>query len=431
MSRRLTNEEFEKRARGIHGNKYSYGRVIYKSYHEKVEIVCPKHGSFWQLPGNHLRDNGTGCPECAKEKTWNKRRESQKKLIDTHPDLCKELKDPEIAHKYTYGSHKKPWWVCSICSYEWETTIKNRTRKDKATGCPECYRRNTSELIRSISNSGKYTIDVTHPDLCKELKDSNDASKYTYGSDKKVGWVCKVCGYEWESTISHRTISKRGCPNCANNIKHTRERFIKTSNKIHDNLYNYEKVIYVNNNTKVEIICKEDDHGSFFVSPSNHIHHKSGCPQCAAVRGLVGKTEQLLLNKLLEILPEHIKITQQKQIGLYYVDFSILNKDNTHELLIEFDEYGHYINLENPESNYHRPIQMSRQSSIITPNRSLLRIPDIYYDVSSLTTLLSEFIIDFYENSYDQFIVNPEDIWSDDFDLENHLNFIKNSYQIS
>lgn len=39
--------------------------------------------------------------------------------------------------------------------------------------------------------------------------------KITCGSDKKVWWKCKNCGYEWQSDIAHRTNRKTGCPRCA------------------------------------------------------------------------------------------------------------------------------------------------------------------------------------------------------------------------
>lgn len=48
-----------------HGNKYDYSRVEYLGSHEKVKIICPKHGEFLQTPTNHL--SGRGCKECKKE----------------------------------------------------------------------------------------------------------------------------------------------------------------------------------------------------------------------------------------------------------------------------------------------------------------------------------------------------------------------------
>ena len=51
----------------MHGDKYSYEKVEYKDTSTKIEIVCPVHGSFFQLPGSHL--NGSGCRECSISKT--------------------------------------------------------------------------------------------------------------------------------------------------------------------------------------------------------------------------------------------------------------------------------------------------------------------------------------------------------------------------
>ena len=58
----LTTEEFIKRAQQIHGNRYDYSKVNYKNNHDKVCIICPNHGEFFQRPYEHL--NGKGCRYC-------------------------------------------------------------------------------------------------------------------------------------------------------------------------------------------------------------------------------------------------------------------------------------------------------------------------------------------------------------------------------
>lgn len=66
---RITTEEWIKKAKEIHGNKYDYSKVEYRGSKEKVCIICPEHGEFWQIPYNHL--NGVGCYECwKKENFW-------------------------------------------------------------------------------------------------------------------------------------------------------------------------------------------------------------------------------------------------------------------------------------------------------------------------------------------------------------------------
>ena len=54
--------DFIRKSKSVHGDKYDYSKVDYKSAHKKVTIICPKHGSFLQTPDNHLR--GHGCPVC-------------------------------------------------------------------------------------------------------------------------------------------------------------------------------------------------------------------------------------------------------------------------------------------------------------------------------------------------------------------------------
>lgn len=59
---RLTLEEFIKRARLIHGNRFDYSKFIYINNWTKGIIICPIHGEFKQASISHLQ--GTGCPSC-------------------------------------------------------------------------------------------------------------------------------------------------------------------------------------------------------------------------------------------------------------------------------------------------------------------------------------------------------------------------------
>ncbi len=48
----------------IHGDKYDYSSVEYHRYHDKVKIICPEHGPFFQTAGSHIH-NKNGCPACS------------------------------------------------------------------------------------------------------------------------------------------------------------------------------------------------------------------------------------------------------------------------------------------------------------------------------------------------------------------------------
>ena len=59
--------------------------------------------------------------------------------------------------------------------------------------------------------------------------------------------------------------------------KLSKEQFIAKSKVVHGNKYDYSKVEYVNNYTKVCIVCPV--HGEFWQIPNNHLHGK-GCIKC-------------------------------------------------------------------------------------------------------------------------------------------------------
>ena len=62
------------------------------------------------------------------------------------------------------------------------------------------------------------------------------------------------------------------------NKRKTNSEFIKDAIAVHGDKYDYSKVEYVNNNSRVCVICPT--HGEFWVRPGNHLTSKQGCPKC-------------------------------------------------------------------------------------------------------------------------------------------------------
>jgi len=62
---RLTQNKVLLRFKETHGSKYDYSRVKYGGQQKEVEIICPRHGSFFQKPEYHW--TGSGCPSCYHE----------------------------------------------------------------------------------------------------------------------------------------------------------------------------------------------------------------------------------------------------------------------------------------------------------------------------------------------------------------------------
>lgn len=65
-TQKCSDDDFIKKSKKIHGNKYNYYKMQYKNAHSKIDIICSKHGIFSQTPSSHLK--GSGCPVCNSSK---------------------------------------------------------------------------------------------------------------------------------------------------------------------------------------------------------------------------------------------------------------------------------------------------------------------------------------------------------------------------
>ena len=134
---------------------------------------------------------------------------------------------------------------------------------------------------------------LTNDEVIRRCKEKH-GNKYLYD---KVNYVddktniligCRQHGYFWQNPRNHYKLGC-GCPICAGNLKETTESFIVKAQKVHGDFYDYSQVNYVDNRTKVVIICPY--HGKFEQTPNKHL---SGCDckKCA-----VKKRQQTMLKK--------------------------------------------------------------------------------------------------------------------------------------
>lgn len=64
-SRKISTKDFIDVSNKTHDNKYDYSITKYTLSKSKVEIICPIHGVFYQIPTDHMR--GIGCKSCGSE----------------------------------------------------------------------------------------------------------------------------------------------------------------------------------------------------------------------------------------------------------------------------------------------------------------------------------------------------------------------------
>ena len=149
--------------------------------------------------------------------------------------------------------------------------------------CKKCADEETGKL-----NSKKFA--KTTEQFIKEATEVH-GNKYSYenvnyvNSHTLVNITCKIHGGFMQSPTNH--LQGKGCPKCANkNV--TSGEFIEKARKVHGNYYDYSKVNYVNNRTKVCIICPE--HGEFWQTPNSHLSGR-GCLKCGILKQAEQRTD--------------------------------------------------------------------------------------------------------------------------------------------
>ena len=326
--RKLTTEEFIKRANKIHKNKYNYSKTEYINSLTKVCIICPEHGEFWQTPNGHL--SGKGCSKC-----------SCNTLLTTEQFIQNAKKihgDKYDYSKVEYINNSKEVIIICPIHGEFKQIARNHI---SGSGCPKC-----GKISMSLKQS--YTLSEFINISNKIHNNKYDYSNVEYnGINKKVTIFCPEHG-EFKQTPSAHINNKQGCPKCgfdkiSNSKKLTTEDFISKANKIHKNIYNYSNVIYSDYNTPIDIICIK--HGIFKQTPDAHLQGK-GCPNCGHS---ISMHESEIVSFLKEKLCTEINIRNRDIIRPYELDIVLPE----YKLAIEYNGLRWHSNKFKNNKNYH------------------------------------------------------------------------------
>ena len=168
-------------------------------------------------------------------------------------------------------------------------------------------------------------------------------NKYDYSKVEYINnntKVCIICPIHGEFWQRPADhIRGVGCRSCYGNEKMNKEAFIEKARKIHGDKYDYSKVEYKGARIKVCIVCPK--HGEFWQEPANHING-SNCPYCNC--GNKSKMEENIREKLQK---ENIKFEQQKTFDWLkykkklFLDFYC----DKYKLAIEVQGDQHYVSV--------------------------------------------------------------------------------------
>lgn len=125
-------ESFITKAKLIHGDAYCYDKVEYTSSGNKIEIICQKHGSFFQSPNNHI-NRSSGCPSCQIEIRSNARRLTQIEFIEKSNAIHNFKYDYSHTHYITCNDK-----ISINCPIHGEFTIIAKDHIHNRRGCKIC-----------------------------------------------------------------------------------------------------------------------------------------------------------------------------------------------------------------------------------------------------------------------------------------------------
>jgi hypothetical protein len=198
--KKLTTEEFILRAKQIHNNKYDYSKSIYLSSKDKIEIICPLHGSFWQNSHSHL--NNKGCSLCYKStRGQSKKEKSKQSFVKNASKIHHDFYDYSLSNYE--NAYKKVAIRCPIHGLFYQSPNAHINNKN---GCRKC------RYIKS-AKSNTYT---TKEFIDKANQKHNNKYIYTktnyINTDLKVVIICKIHGDFLQTPHGH--LSGKGCPKC-------------------------------------------------------------------------------------------------------------------------------------------------------------------------------------------------------------------------
>jgi very-short-patch-repair endonuclease/Zn finger protein HypA/HybF involved in hydrogenase expression len=310
---RIDTDEFIRRSKAIHGDKYDYSKSVFVSSKKPIDIICKKHNYKFTLKRAqaHLQGSFQGCPICsaekiaqynderskvAEEKRRKERKEKAKLQKERKPFVLSEkqkleyrrqtqekfLKKARAKYGDTYDYSLVEYQgreipIKIICKTHGVFPISPRTflqgrSKRPSHGCPKC---------DGIRINKKITQENFLNAVREKHGDKWDVSNVQYVNKKQIlGLSCPDCKDNFETT-TEKLMDGFGCPRCEGRIKDLRY-FVEEAKKVHGDEYDYSEC-YLSHNKSGAIVlnnirCKH--HGLYSTRANVHIQQKCKCPKC-------------------------------------------------------------------------------------------------------------------------------------------------------
>jgi len=197
-----TTDEFIKKSKQIHVDKYDYSSVNYKRSNLHVTIICKLHGEFSQKPNDHL--SGKGCKSCGYKSAGLKNSELMTR------DHYEFIKLANIVHnnKYDYSLTKyinRRTKITILCNEhgQFDQIAGNHMA---GAGCPKCSKLIASAKCRNTLDEFIKIANLTHNNYY-----SYEESIYKTNKTK-IKIKCPKHGLFEQAPNNH--MLGAGCPKC-------------------------------------------------------------------------------------------------------------------------------------------------------------------------------------------------------------------------
>lgn len=227
MSRKkITKEEFIRRATLLHGDRYDYSNVLIEPAVNKIEIFCKSCNEFFtQDLYQHLYKNG--CPKCSLREKSSRRRWTNEQFIEKATGVHGNRYDYSKTEYKSYGIK-----VAIVCEKHGEF-LQRPSNHLSGSGCPNCFNEtntyNQELFIRKANavHNGFYSYE------CVDYR----------GAHKSVEITCPKHGKFRQIATTH--LAGCGCPTCKLSKGELRvERFLKENGLFYKRQYRFKDCKY-------------------------------------------------------------------------------------------------------------------------------------------------------------------------------------------
>ncbi len=150
--------------------------------------------------------------------------EIDESLEELRPDLVEEWDFEKngrlLPSMFSLHSNDAVWWKCKRCGHSWRSLINSRTRPN-GSGCAICGNTQKGTTFHKGYISVNGSLLQNNPELAEEWHPTRNGNlspdNITVASPIKVWWLCKKCGYEWQSAPNNRSKGV-GCPCCSGRV---------------------------------------------------------------------------------------------------------------------------------------------------------------------------------------------------------------------